>query len=509
MFTPTYWPTSAWRTSTAEEQGLSSRGIAQALREIEERVPRLHSLLLVRNGYVVTEAYFYPYGPDWRHGVASCTKAVISSLVGAAIQQGYIKSIQQRMLEFFPGREVANRDARKEAITLEHLLSMSSGLHCVYNGYEKTLYDMRASKDWAQFMLDQPMDHEPGTHFFYNSGASHLVSVILSQATGRSALEFAREHLFGPMGVQDVAWPADPQGHSCGWGQLQLQPRDMAKFGYLFLCDGVWEGQRILPAGWVAESTRFRFDPKRGQGYGFFWWLRSVPTQEGLRSVSPEARLRSPDCVGVLCSASSARQSYFAAGIGMQVIDVTPATNMVCVVTGSTDEEDRPRVFHSLEQHVIGSGQASACAADPEGQRLLQDHVAAVARPLRQPVSPLPTLAGTISGRTYSLEPSPLGWRTLALHFSPGSDIAHVSYNAGQLVAVDLDGVPRVTAEPERSLRSAWRGWWEDDTFVLDYDTLSLYRRYRMRFSFNGDVLSVSYHEYANGVDERFGGRAV
>ena len=93
MSTSAYWPTSGWRTSTPEKQGLVSRGIAQALRAISERIPRMHSLLLVRNGYVVTEVYFYPYGPDWRHGVASCTKSVLSSLVGIAIQQGYIESI--------------------------------------------------------------------------------------------------------------------------------------------------------------------------------------------------------------------------------------------------------------------------------------------------------------------------------------------------------------------------------------------------------------------------------
>ena len=179
------------------------------------------------------------------------------------------------MLDFFPGRRIANRDARKEAISIEHLLTMSSGLHGIYDNTEVTLYDMRASNDWVQFMLDQPMDHEPGTHFCYNSGASHIVSAILSQATGRPMLELAREHLFGPLGIRDVVWPSDPQGHTRGWGHLQLQPQDMAKIGYLFLMDGLWEGRRLLPPGWVSESTRLHFDPwPRGHGYGLLWWLQ-------------------------------------------------------------------------------------------------------------------------------------------------------------------------------------------------------------------------------------------
>ena len=456
------------------------------------------------------------YGPDWRHGVASCTKSVLSSLVGIAIQQGFIESIQQPMLDFFPGRKIANRDPRKEAITLEHLLTMSSGLHCIYNGFEKTLYDMRSSKHWAQFMLDQPMDYDPGTHFFYNSGASHLVSAILTQATGQSAFEFASKHLFGPLGIQDVAWPSDPQGHTCGWGQLQLQPRDMAKFGYLFLCDGVCEGRRLVPPGWVAESTRFRFDPTRSQGYGLLWWLRSVPSKTGLRSVASETGLRSaaPESGPRGIAAAQQRglepsQWYFAAGIGVQVIAVAPAASLVCAVTGRTDEEDREWVFRSLEEHVIGSAQTSVHPADPEGQRLLQAEIAAFAQPQPKQAPPQPAHAQEVSGRTYTLESNRLGWKTLAISFGAGSDVAQVSLNASTPVPVGLDGVPRLTAEAERTLRSAWQAWWEGDAFVLDCDTLSQYRRYRLRLSFHGDGLAISSHEYANGVDERFAGRVA
>jgi len=500
-----YWPTKGWRPSTPEEQGLTSGRIAQALRDIRARVPRMHSLMIVRNGCMVAEAFFYPFGPDWRHGVASCTKAVLSSLVGAAIQQGHLRSIRQRALDFFPGRRLANREGRKEAITLEHLLTMSSGLHCVYNHSEVTLYEMRASADWAQFMLDQPMDFDPGTHFLYNSGASHLLSVILSAVTGQSALEFARAHLFGPLGIQDVAWDADPQGNSCGWGHLHLQPRDMAKFGYLFLNDGVWEGRRILPQGWVAESTRTRFDPwPRGHSYGLLWWQQCAAPRQGPRGAAGAAGPR--PTLEARRRGFGPIEWYFAAGIGVQLIAVAPGANLVCAITASTDQEDRDTLFGILEQHVIAAAQATPRPPDAEGQTLLEGEIAAAAREPARAIPDLPELALHVSGRAFAFEPNRLGWRTLALTFAADSGEAQVSLNGSTPVAVGLDGVPRITAEPERTLRSTWLGGWDGETFVLEQDTLSQYRRYQLRLAFHADDLTVSSHECANGVDEEFKG---
>jgi CubicO group peptidase (beta-lactamase class C family) len=508
MSAPRYWPTLRWEVSTPEEQGLESRSIVQVLGAIRTRIPRLHSLLIVRNGYLVAEAYFYPFGPDWRHGVASCTKAVMSSLVGVAIQQGYLKSIQQPMLGFFPSRHIANRDARKEAITIEHLLTMSSGLHCIYTDTEVTLYDMRASNDWVQFMLDQPMDHEPGTQFFYNSGASHVVSAILTQVAGRPMLELAHEHLFGPLGIRDVVWPSDPQGNTRGWGHLQLQPQDMAKLGYLFLNDGMWEGRRLLPPGWVTESTRLHFDPwPRGHGYGLLWWLQCAsfgygepgPPAEGGHMGPLEAQRHGFGPV----------QWYFAAGIGVQLIAVHPGTRLVCAVTGSTDQEDRDALFEILEEHLVGPARTSALPRDLEAERLLQAEVATVTVPHPKPVLPLPALARSLSGRTIAFEANPLGWDTLVLTFAAGSDVAHVSCNDSIPAVVGLDGVPRLTAEADRTQRSAWRGWWEDDAFVLEHDTLSQYRRYRLRLTFHGHEVVVSSHESANVADQEFKGRVT
>ena len=151
-------------------------------------------------------------------------------------------------MEFFADRTIANLDERKKAITICHMLDMTSGLEWSegLDGF-RSFIAMERSPDWQQFILDQPMSTAPGTVFYYDSGISHLLSAILTRVTGKSALDYARETLFGPLGIEDVMWRADPQGVSGGGAGLYMHPRDMAKIGYLYLRGGVWEGKQILP----------------------------------------------------------------------------------------------------------------------------------------------------------------------------------------------------------------------------------------------------------------------
>ena len=144
-----------------------------------------------------------------KHIIHSCTKSIISALIGIAIEQGYIESVKQPVLSFFPTRTAANLDANKEAMTLEHLLMMASGLECrdSYLYRWRGLNQMRQTDDWVQFMLDLPMAEPSGTRFEYCNGASFLLSAIIQETTGMSASEFAEAHLFGPLGISDVEWP--------------------------------------------------------------------------------------------------------------------------------------------------------------------------------------------------------------------------------------------------------------------------------------------------------------
>ncbi len=279
-----YWPTDGWRTSAPEAQGIDSRRLAQMWAYIQQKHVRIDSVTIIRHGYLVWDAYARWNGRDTKYDLHSCTKSFTSALVGIAIDQGYIKSLDQPVLSFFPGRSVANLDARKQAMTLEHLLTMRDGLDWGENsiGVDPAptgdeLLRMKQAGDWVQFVLDRPMAAEPGTRWNYNTGASHLLSAILQEATGQTALEFASEHLFGPLGISSMTWETERQGRNAGGTSLRLTTGDMAKFGYLYLNEGRWNGQQIVPAAWVRDSTTSRyptFETYYGNlAYGYQWWI--------------------------------------------------------------------------------------------------------------------------------------------------------------------------------------------------------------------------------------------
>jgi CubicO group peptidase (beta-lactamase class C family) len=234
----------------------------------------IHSLMIIRNGDAVVDATFFPFAQGAVHNIASDTKSFMSTLIGIAIDQGYIKSVAQPVLDFFPDRTVANLDASKEAMTLEDLLTMRSGFKCTPQQMELTLQEMMASPDWVQFTLDLPMAAEPGTSYVYCSPNVHLLSAIIQETTGMSAEDFAREYLFGPLGFSDVIWKTDPQGINRGWGDLMLDPHDMAKLGYLFLNEGQWDGQQVLSSAWVEKATSPLTRHNLAiSDYGYLWWV--------------------------------------------------------------------------------------------------------------------------------------------------------------------------------------------------------------------------------------------
>ena len=287
-----YWPTQAWRSADPEVVGLRPESLANLEREIRARYRSISALLIVRRGYLVLERYCGGFGQGDTHLVASVTKSFISALVGIAIDQGFIEGVHQSVLGFFPEYASAARDHLKRQITIKHLLTMTAGFQwrTGARNHELLLDRMRRSKDWVAFILDLPVREGSCGSFQYNSGASHLLSAIITRSTGRCAQEFAAEHLFEPLGIDkpvadmqhtysqaDVfrnragGWPKDPQGNSIGGWGLLLKPRDMARFGYLYLNGGHWDGQQIIPEKWVEDSVS-----PHTPGYGYQWWLRDV-----------------------------------------------------------------------------------------------------------------------------------------------------------------------------------------------------------------------------------------
>ena len=473
-----YWPGDRWRSSSPEAQGMDSAVLADALDYIQTHRTRIHSLTLVRNGYVVLDATFFPFRPDSLHDVASVTKSITTTLIGIAIGDGHLRDVKQDVLSVFPARRVAHRDARKEQLTLEHLLTMSSGLDCEYAGGERTLREMKASSDWVQFMLDRPMTAAPGSKPEYCSGGMHLLSGVLSTATQTNALEYARRRLFRPLGIRDAVWPADAQGVTHGWGDLHLRPHDMAKIGYLWLNNGRWRDGQIVPSAWMTDAIVPRVQMMRDRyGYGLWVYPRQTP------------------------------MIFEALGRGGQRISVIPSKNLIVVFTGGAFEPDE------IGQFILKANQSDRPLRENfAASRRLAAAVATAARPPAVKLaSSLPTTAAQIARRRYVLDENPLRWHAVTFTFS-NSQTADVQleFDDGRTEKrpIGLDGVPRLSPGGRFGLPVAMLGRWADaSTFVFDYDEVANINAFECHFTMEKDSAVLHVIERSGEADLRIRAR--
>jgi CubicO group peptidase (beta-lactamase class C family) len=284
---------------------------------------------------------FNYYNPDWHpyyrrgdlHSLQSVTKTVTSILIGVATARKEFADLDTPVLRYFDPSKVANVDDRKRRLTLRHLLTMTAGLEwnedLPYSDPNNTAMQMEASDDWVTFAINRPMAHEPGTVFAYSSGASELLSHVFKKETGRGIDEYARRHLFGPLGIRDFYWKRTPAGLADTEGGLYLRPQDLAKIGYLYLTDGLWEGRRILQTDWIRASVAPSVSKARGgMKYGFKWWL--LPYAE-----APE------------------RLAWLASGFGGQRLIVVPEYELVLVFTGWNIDPNRPPAAREMLDPVL------------------------------------------------------------------------------------------------------------------------------------------------------------
>jgi CubicO group peptidase (beta-lactamase class C family) len=350
-----YWPTQQWRTSSPAAEGLDTAPLSAFDGELSAgKHGYVTGMLIIRNGHIVFERsyahdfaklfegkdqrrgpYNY-YDPDWHpyyrntplHTMQSVTKSVTSALIGIAISRGEITGIDAKMLPFFEAFKIRDDDPHRAAMRLRDVLTMRTGIRwdessVPYTDPANSCARMEQSDDWIQFVLDQPMAAHPGSRFVYNSGATQLLSHVIRKVSGRQADEYAALHLFKPLGIGRFYWKRTPTGLADTEGGLYLTPADVAKIGYLYLNDGVWEGRRLLPEGWVDASTAPDVETgARGWRYGYQWW------------VLPRGENRRPQVVA-------------ARGYGGQYLLVIPEYQMIVVFTG-WNIYDRPALDPQL-----------------------------------------------------------------------------------------------------------------------------------------------------------------
>ncbi len=457
--------------------------LAQMVEHIQQEKLDLHSLLIVHNGYLVSELYVYPYATEQVHQIMSVTKSVIGTAGRHRHPERLIKDVHQPLFSLLPDQGVANLDEQKKAITLEDFLTMTSGLDCNENPAPGEAY-MQASQNWVQFVLDQPMATQPGKTFYYCTSAVQLLSAVLQKVSGMSAREFANQNLFAPLGIgpiPEARWPSDPQGVTTGGFGLTLTPVEMAKLGYLFLNQGQWDGKTIVPASWVAASTASHSNQGDKKEYGYLWWT------------DPQGKW------------------YAALGRSGQHIFVYPAENLVVVFTAGlpyTNDADLIPLQELLDQYIlpaVKSGQP--LPANPDSQARLAAGIQALAQSQPMAPQPLPAIAAQISGKTYTLGDNPFGWHTLTFNFQEGADEVKITVDGALQVPVGLDNVYRKFVGPDPTITEALRGRWENqDTFVVEDLVLDQMVQLTHRMQFSGDAIHITRLEKYSGSTIEFDG---
>ncbi|MDX2283794.1 MAG: serine hydrolase domain-containing protein [Bacteroidia bacterium] len=400
--------------STPEAEGVASPGISAFIDAADAAGIELHSLMMLRNGKVVAEGWWAPYGPELRHTMYSCSKSFTSAAVGFAVQEQRI-ALSDRVVSFFPDLLPDSLGSHLASMTVGHLLTMSAG-----QDPEPIREVMMSGPDWVQgFLAVQPV-HAPGSRFLYNSLATYMAGAIVQRVTGQTLMEYLQPRLFGPLGIEGADWEVDPLGRNTGGWGLRIRTEDMAKFGQFCLQRGAWNGKQLLDPAWIdaASAAQIIQHPDKPlaerassdweQGYGYQFW-RCVPG------------------------------GYRADGAYGQYILIQPELNAVIAIT--SEVQDMQSVLNLAWKHLLPACRASALPAAPADARALRRRLAALRLPL--PAASRSPLEAELNGRMVAAAAAGGRLDSLRLHFSGkqctaelmhGGTAARISFGRGAWV---------------------------------------------------------------------------
>lgn len=352
-----------WETASLIEANVNSAKIVNLIKNIlAGEFPNTHSVLLVKNGKLILEEYFYGYDRDDLHYLASATKSITSILIGISFDENFLTDVDQNVSHWFKGYQNTKWISQPYNITIKHLLSMTAGIDWDENRSASDprhdYYAMRRGGDWIRYVFNKELVTPPGQKFNYNGGLSALLGEIIKRASGINAEKFSEKYLFDPLGISHYRWLIYNNGSINTGGGLLLRPRDMAKIGQMMLNNGMYDGKQIVSEEWITESTDKYIVPKSspmGSGYGYQWWLGEV-------SVNGQTI-----------------KTYFAQGLGGQFIFVVPKFKITTIITSQLKNnlggEFRPQVM--MTEYII----PALLPSDPLyevitlDQSVLQDYV--------------------------------------------------------------------------------------------------------------------------------------
>jgi len=428
--------------SVPEAQGVASFAVLTFVEEADRTLDSLHSLMLLRHGHVVAEGWWSPYRPERPHMLFSLSKSFTSTAAGLAIAEKRL-SLDDPVLGFFPDEAPAEVSENLAAMRVRHLLSMSTG-HA-----EDTTGALRQDPngDWVRAFLAQPVQHVPGTHFLYNSGATYMVAAILHKVTGTTLLDYLQPRLFAPLGIIAPTWESCPRGIQVGGWGLSLTTEDIARFGQLYLQKGVWNDARLLPEAWVEEATVRQVangdNPESdwSQGYGYQFW-----------------RCR--------------HGAYRGDGAFGQYCLVLPEQDAVLAITAGLG--DMQAVLNLVWQSLLPAMAPSSLPEAPQAHGTLHHTLGALTlRPAEG--QPSAAMAAEVSGRTYRFEPNDPNrsdWMAIWFAFGDSESLVRIETEQGEnRIAIGhagawIEGTARLD-RPDPQPIAASGAWTNADTYLV------------------------------------------
>jgi CubicO group peptidase (beta-lactamase class C family) len=484
-----YLSDSAWATtaresglirSLPEKEGVLSSGISAFVDAVEKAKLNVHSMMVLRHGKVIAEGWWAPYGADLKHTLYSLSKSFTSSAIGLAVGEGRL-TVNDKIVSFFPENNPATISENLGKMRVRDLLSMSTG-HA-----KDSTSSLRegGNKNWIKAFLALPVEHEPGTFFVYNSGATYMLSAIIQKVTGHTLLEYLTARLFKPLGIEGQDWEVDPIGiNTGGWG-LRVKTEDIARFGQMYLKKGVWNGKRILSEAWVDEATGKHIQSKGGsrkvgendwqQGYGYQFW-----------------RCR--------------HGAYRGDGAYGQYCIVMPEQDMVVAITSETS--NMQGIMDQVWDHILPAAKMQTVAVNKTDHSALKNKLASLTLPLeKNAIEPNGTFGS--GEHKFSIAENSLKISQVSLTFKNDTCICRIADDLGTHEVVsgigkwkegftDLSTIPLklvLTPVPgETKTRIAASGAWTDDhTFQMTWRFTETAHYETVTCDLGADSLSVRF----------------
>ncbi|MBE0652359.1 MAG: serine hydrolase [Bacteroidales bacterium] len=390
--------------SSPEAEGVASEGILKFVEAVERSQSEFHSFMFLRHGKVIAEGYWEPYTKDLKNTLYSATKSFSSTAVGFAVSEGKL-SVDEPVISFFSDELPDTLSAYHTRLTVKDLLTMSAGQNPIHG-------TIAGEPNWVKVFWNSPVLHEPGTMFQYNSLCSHMLSAIIQKVTGEKLIDYLTPRLFEPLGITGMDWEEDPQGiNTGGWG-LRIKTEDMAKFGQLYLQNGIWKSSKILPEEWIEEATSIK--------------IEQAPDL-------PQSKKDSSDWLQGYCYQfwRCRHNAFRADGANGQFIVVMPDQDAVIAITSETIGGQYGGMQDELNlvwKYLLPAIHETDLPADKKMATALKQKLSSLALPLPEKKD-TPDFVNNITGKSFTMEPNKAHFERMS--FSITGEICHVTIQAG------------------------------------------------------------------------------